>query len=151
MPNGLLDDSSLRPHPEGLALSLVLPWYRSLWLSSVTSLALTVDGEEVPAGDLSFELAGRSYRLDELPEQSDVLWYLQEHPLLVARRDAPVALGEEHSIELVGQLRLAYMQIPPGTDGGPGMYVPNHVRESRTLTVTDAAAPPPVLVSDVPP
>ncbi|HEY8590490.1 MAG TPA: DUF6379 domain-containing protein [Naasia sp.] len=151
MPNGLLDDASLRQHPDGLALSLTLPWYRSLWLSSVTSLTLSVDGEEVPESDLSFELGGRSFRLDELPEQSDVLWYLQQHPLLVARRPAPVELGAEHRIDLVGDLRLPYMQIAPGEDGGPGMYVPNHVEEHRPLQVTDADVPAPALVSETPP
>ena len=48
MPNGLIDDASLRIHPEGLALSLTIPWYRSLWLSSVGTLRLTIDGEPVP-------------------------------------------------------------------------------------------------------
>ena len=38
MPNGLIDEDSLRVHPDGLALSLTLPWYRSLWLSSVGTL-----------------------------------------------------------------------------------------------------------------
>ena len=42
MPNGLIHDDSLRAHPDGLALRLTIPWYRSLWLSSVTTLALTV-------------------------------------------------------------------------------------------------------------
>ena len=148
MPNGLLDEASLRPHPEGLALSLSLPWYRSLWLSSVSSLTLAVDGEDVPAGNLRFELAGRSFGLAELPEQSDVLWYLQEHPLLVAKRDAPVTLGEEHRIDLVGDLRLPYMQIAPGQDGGPGIYVPNHVEEHRALTVTDEDLPAPVMATE---
>ena len=37
MPNGLIVQDSLRPHPDGLALTLDIPWYRSLWLSSVTS------------------------------------------------------------------------------------------------------------------
>ena len=100
MPNGLIQDDSLRTHPEGLALSLTLPWYRSLWLSSVSTLRLTVDGEEVPAGDLAFELDGARYALDELPQQSDVLWYLQAHPLLIAKRAQPVALGETHDVEL---------------------------------------------------
>ncbi len=86
MPNGLIQDDSLRVHPEGLALSLTLPWYRSLWLSSVSSLQLTVDGIEIPAEDLAFELKGVRYSLDELPQQSEVLWYLQEHPLLIAAR-----------------------------------------------------------------
>ncbi|MCW4385897.1 sugar phosphate isomerase/epimerase [Salinibacterium sp. SYSU T00001] len=151
MPNGLIQDDSLRQHPEGFALSLTLPWYRSLWLSSVTSLAVTIDGEDVATGDLAFELAGRRYALEELPEQSETLWYLQEHPLLIARREQPLALGETHEVAIAGELRLPYMQIAPGQDGGPGMYVPNFVRQTLSLTVTDRDAPAPAMVSDVTP
>lgn len=151
MPNGLIHEDSLRPHPDGLALRLTLPWYRSLWLSSISGLELTIDGEPVAATDLRFVTAAREYRLDELPQQSETLWFLQEHPLLVVRRDEPVALGETHDVVLTGQLRLPYMQIAPGEDGGPGMYVPNFVRDDLTLTVTDAAASVPAMVRDVPP
>lgn len=151
MPNGLIADDSLRAHPEGFALSLTLPWYRSLWLSSVSTITVTIDGAEVPQGDLRFELDGRGYALGELPEQSETLWFLQRHPLLVARRDAPLAVGEEHEVTVAGQLRLPYMQIAPGQDGGPGIYVPNVVNQTLTLTVTDDAAPAPALVSDVAP
>jgi sugar phosphate isomerase/epimerase len=150
MPNGLLDDSSLRAHPEGLALSLTIPWYRSLWLSSVSTLELTVDGERIAAGDVSFELDGLRYPLDQLPEQSDVLWYLQAHPLLIVKRTQPVTLGETVDVEIFGELRLPYMQIAPGAAGGPGMYVPNIVRQKLTLTVTESDAPAPALVRDVP-
>ncbi|WP_295832171.1 DUF6379 domain-containing protein [uncultured Microbacterium sp.] len=151
MPNGLIHDDSLRAHPDGLALRLTIPWYRSLWLSSVTTLALTVDGDQVDAADLRVEFGDTSYGLDELPAQSERLWFLQEHPLLIARRDAPVALGETHDVVLHGELRLPYMQIAPGQDGGPGMYVPNVVHDVRTLTVVDADAGIPALVSDVAP
>ncbi|WP_295788933.1 DUF6379 domain-containing protein [uncultured Microbacterium sp.] len=151
MPNGLIHDDSLRTHPDGLALRLTIPWYRSLWLSSVSTLALTVDGEQVDADDLRVEFADASYRLDELPEQSERLWFLQEHPRLIARRDRPVVLGETHDVVLHGELRLPYMQIAPGQDGGPGMYVPNVVHDVRTLDVVDADADIPALVSDVTP
>ncbi|MBN9605342.1 MAG: sugar phosphate isomerase/epimerase [Actinomycetales bacterium] len=149
MPNGLITSDSLRPHPEGLALRLDLPWYRSLWLSSVSSLGVTVDGEEVPAGDLRLELGGRRYRLDELPEQSETLWFLQEHPLLVVPRAEPVAIGDVRRIGVAGELRLPYMQIAPGQDGGPGIYVPNVVRQELELTVTDRDAAPPVTIGEV--
>jgi sugar phosphate isomerase/epimerase len=148
MPNGLIADDSLRVHPEGAALSLTIPWYRSLWLSSVVTIEVTIDGEVVPQEDLSFELAGIRYRLDELAAQSEVLWYLQQHPLLIVRRETPIALGEVHEVSIVGELRLPYMQIMPGQDGAPGMYVPNHVRQSFTLTATDRDAPAPALVSE---
>ncbi|MFE6255943.1 DUF6379 domain-containing protein [Agromyces sp. NPDC057865] len=149
MPNGLIQDDSLRTHPEGLALSLTLPWYRSLWLSSVSTLGLTVDGEPVDAADLSLELDGVRYALDELPTQHDVLWYLQAHPLLIVQRAEPIALGEAHDVELFGELRLPYMQIAPGADGGPGMYVPNVVRQALTLTATDHDAAPPAELTEV--
>jgi hypothetical protein len=151
VPNGLIHDDSLRTHPEGLALRLTLPWYRSLWLSSVSSLELSIDGEEIAEGDVRFELAGTSYPLSDLPGQSDTLWFLQEHPLLIVTRPEAVVLGEQHNIVLLGQLRLPYMQIAPGQDGGPGIYVPNVVRDVRTLTVVDADAVPPALVHDVTP
>ncbi|HEU0182019.1 MAG TPA: DUF6379 domain-containing protein, partial [Agromyces mariniharenae] len=151
MPNGLIQDDSLRTHPEGLALSLTLPWYRSLWLSSVSTLRLTVDGEPVDAADLAFELDGVRYALDELPAQHDVLWYLQAHPLLIVQRAEPIALGEAHDVELFGELRLPYMQIAPGADGGPGVYVPNVVRQVLTLTATDRDAAPPARVTDAAP
>lgn len=149
MPNGLIAEDSLRAHPDGLALRLQIPWYRSLWLSSVSSLALAIDGEAVPEADLAFELGDRRYLLSELPDQSETLWYLQAHPLLIVRRGSAAALGEQHEIDLVGQLRLPYMQIAPGADGGPGMYVPNHVHQHLTLTVTDRDAAPPATQTDV--
>ena len=151
MPNGLLDDASLRTHPDGLALALTLPWYRSLWLSSVSSLRLTVDGQDIPAEDLALELGGVRYALPDLPAQSETLWYLQEHPLLIAKTESPVALGEQHTIQLIGELRLPYMQIAPGQDGGPGMYVPNFVNQTLELTVTDRAAAAPELTTAVTP
>ena len=151
MPNGLLDDASLRTHSEGLALALTLPWYRSLWLSSVSSLRLTVDGQDIPAENLSLELGGVRYALPDLPAQSETLWYLQEHPLLIAKTESPVALGEQHTVRLIGELRLPYMQIAPGQDGGPGMYVPNFVNQTLELTVTDRAAAAPELTTAVTP
>lgn len=137
MPNGLIDATSLRVHRDGLAISLTIPWYRSLWLSSISSLRLIVDGIEVPAADLRFELNGVRYTLEELPAQDQVLWFLQQHPLLIASRPEPVELGAQHTVRILGELRLPYMQIAPGQDGGPGMYVPNFVDQQLELTVTD--------------
>jgi len=151
MPNGLIDESSLRVHPEGLAVALTIPWYRSLWLSSVTSLKLTVDGKEIPAEDLSFELHGVRYSLDDLPLQDQVLWFLQDHPLLIAALPEPIELGSAHTVRILGELRLPYMQITPGADGGPGMYVPNFVNQQLDLAATDAPRPAQIEIKPVDP
>jgi sugar phosphate isomerase/epimerase len=146
----VLAEDSLIKRPDGLGIALTLPWYRSLWLSSVSTLQLTIDGDEVPQDDLSFELDGVRYSLADLPAQSDVLWFLQSHPLLIAKRDK-VAVGETHDVVLHGELRLPYMQIAPGRDGGPGIYVPNVVHQQLTLTTTDSDAPVPAQVTEVAP
>ena len=138
MPNGLIDDASLRVHPEGFALALTIPWYRSLWLSSVTTLRLTFDGVEVPEEDLAFELDGVRYGIADLPQQSDVLWYLQSHPLLIVRRDAAGRSSARRTrSSCTGSCGCPTCRSRPGEDGGPGLYVPNIVHQRLTLTATD--------------
>src|ERR1700709_592326 len=104
MPNGLIDEASLRVHPDGFAVALTIPWYRSLWLSSVSTLRLSVDGHEIPEKQLAFELEGGRSPTADLPQQSEVLWYLQQHPLLIVAREHPFALGETHDISIFGEL-----------------------------------------------
>jgi len=122
----VLTDTSLRAHPDGLALALQLPWYRSLWLSSVSDVQVTVDGTPVPREALRVELSGRSFRVAELPEQWDVLWFVQDRLVVVVPLDVTPA-DRSYDVEATVDLRLPYMQIAPGT------YVRNRVTNRRTL------------------
>lgn len=125
----ILTDDSLRRHAEGLAIGVKIPWYRSLWLSSVSDIAVTLDGTEVPKDQLRAELGDRSYRIDELPEQSETLWFLQDRLVIVVPRDQPPAPGDEVDVEVSMAVRLPYMQI------APGKYVTNHAANRRALAV----------------
>ncbi|MFV2196858.1 C-glycoside deglycosidase beta subunit domain-containing protein [Nocardiopsis sp. LOL_012] len=140
--DSLVNDHSLRVHPEGLALALQLPWYRSLWLSSVNEVRLSVDGEPVPAEAVTLRLGDRSFAPHELERAWDTLWFLQDRALLVVERE-PIALGDEHEIDITVDMSIPYMQIRPGEDGGPGVYVPNRVRMVRRLTATETEGPTP--------
>ena len=112
-----------------------LPWYRSLWLSAVDDVAATVDGVAIPKEDLRFELNGTSYRVDELPEQSETLWFLQDKPEVVIPLNPVPAPGTKITVEVVLTMRLLYMQIMPGQDGGPGRYVTNRVPSEREVVL----------------
>jgi hypothetical protein len=125
----VLTEDSLLARPEGLGLALTVPWYRSLWLSSVSSIAVAVEGRPVPTEDLRVELAGRTYAVAELPEQWDTLWFIQDRLLVVVPLDEPAAEGVEVDVEVTVDLRLPYMQIAPMT------YVTNHAANRRTLAV----------------
>jgi len=133
--NSLFAEKDVRRTDDGLAVSVQLPWYRSLWLSAVDGVAATVNGVPVPAEDLRFSLEGREYRVEELPEQSDTLWFVADRPDVLIHLDEVPASGETITVEVVLTMRLLYMQIMPGQDGGPGRYVTNRVPVQRELVL----------------
>lgn len=133
--NSLFSEKDVRRTDRGLAVSVQLPWYRSLWLSAVDGVGASVDGEQIPTDRLRFVLEGREYRIEELPEQSETLWFVADRPdVLIDLGHAPEA-GEKHTVEVVLTMRLLYMQIAPGAEGGPGRYVTNRVPASRDLVL----------------
>ncbi|QGN57710.1 DUF6379 domain-containing protein [Nostocoides sp. HKS02] len=122
--NTLFQPKDVRLHPDGLAISVQLPWYRSLWLSAVKDVAVRVDGQDVAREDLRFVLRDKTYRVDELPEQSDTLWFLQDRADVVISWEPKAG---PFTLELTLELRLLYMQI------APGRYVPNRVVVEKTI------------------
>ena len=123
----VLTDESLISRPEGLGIALTVPWYRSLWLSSVSGIAVAVDGTAIPTESLRVELAGRTYTVAELPDQWDTLWFIQDRLVVVVPLDEPVAEGQDVDVEVTVDLRLPYMQI------APTKYVTNHASNRRSL------------------
>jgi len=120
----VLTADSLTRRADGLAIALKIPWYRSLWLSSVTDVTVTIEGE--PVTDLRAELNGRTYAIDELKEQSETLWFLQDRLVILAPADPGTASVD---VEVGVELRLPYMQIKPA------LYVTNHATNRRVLEV----------------
>ena len=123
------DDVRRLPDGSGIAVSVQLPWYRSLWLSAVDDVEVTVNGTPVPKDRLRFELNGRSYRIEELPEQSETLWFVADRPDVVAQLDDVPAPGEKLTVEVVLVMRLLYMQI------APQRYVTNRVPVEREVVL----------------
>jgi hypothetical protein len=125
----ILTDDSLRSRPDGLGIAVKIPWYRSLWLSSVSDIAVTLDGAEVPKEQLRAELGDRSYRIEELQDQSETLWFVQDRLVIVVPRAQPPAAGQRVDVQVSMAVRLPYMQIKPA------MYVTNHATNHRALAV----------------
>jgi len=123
----VLSDDSLIRRPEGLGIALTVPWYRSLWLSSVSDIAVSVEGREIPKDDLRVELGERTYRVDELADHWEVLWFIQDRLVVVVPLDEPPAEGQPVDVEVTVDLRLPYMQI------APQVYVTNHASNRRSL------------------
>ena len=133
--NSLFSDKDVTRRDDAIAVAVQLPWYRSLWLSAVDDVAASVNGVPIAKDRLRFELGGRSYRIEELPEQSETLWFVADKPDVVISLDEVPAAGEKVTVEVVLTMRLLYMQIMPGQDGGPGRYVTNRVPVEREVVL----------------
>ena len=127
--NSLFHPEDVKRRPDGIAVSVQLPWYRSLWLSAVDDVEMTVNGVPVPRDRIRFELQGRSYTVDELPEQSETLWFVADRPDVVAHLDEVPAPGASVTVEVVLTMRLLYMQI------APQRYVTNRVPVEREVVL----------------
>jgi hypothetical protein len=127
--NSLFSEQDVRRTDDGIAVSVQLPWYRSLWLSAVDDVAVTVNGAEIPKDRLRFELQGRTYRIDELREQWDTLWFLQDRPDILIPLDAVPETGDRVDVDVTLTLRLLYMQI------APQRYVGNRVQVEREVVL----------------
>ena len=133
--DSLFSEQDVRRVENGIAVSVQLPWYRSLWLSAVDDVAVTVNGEAIPTDRLRFELQGREYRIEELPEQWDTLWFVADRPEVLIDLGRAPEQDEQLTVEVVLTMRLLYMQIMPGVDGGPGRYVTNRVPVEREVVL----------------
>ncbi|MGR0220009.1 C-glycoside deglycosidase beta subunit domain-containing protein [Agromyces sp. ZXT2-6] len=133
--DSLFSEQDVRRVENGIAVSVQLPWYRSLWLSAVDDVAVTVNGEAIPTDRLRFALQGREYRIEELPEQWDTLWFVADRPDVLIDLGRTPEEGEQLTVEVVLTMRLLYMQIMPGVDGGPGRYVTNRVPVEREVVL----------------
>ena len=125
----VLAEDSLIHRADGLGIALTVPWYRSLWLSSVSTIEVAVDGRPIPRDDLRVELRGQTYSVADLAEQWDVLWFIQDRLIVVVPLADPPAEGQPVEVEVTVDLRLPYMQI------APMKYVTNHATNRRTLVV----------------
>lgn len=127
--NSLFAETDVHRHPEGLAVSIQLPWYRSLWLSCVDTVAAQVDGVDIDTDTLRFELGGTSYSIAELPDQWDTLWFVADKPQVIIPLDRVPEPGDTVDVDVTLTLTLRYMQI------APMRYVPNRVQVQREVVL----------------
>lgn len=112
--NKMIVPDSLENVPGGFAFQARLPYYRGLGLSMVEDVAVSVNGTAVPRTDVSLELRGRRWTLDEMETEYGDRWNFGEKARVIVRRDKPLAPGK-YRIELAERLRISYLPFVPTT------------------------------------
>ncbi|BDZ44450.1 hypothetical protein [Naasia aerilata] len=103
----VLRSDALRTGAGGVELRLALPWIRSMPVSCVRALDLTIDGD--PVEGLSVLLGGRRVDPSGLTGERS-WWFLQDRLVLAA--DRPVRPGV-HAVAVAFQLLVPYLRTGP--------------------------------------
>lgn len=99
----------------GFNLDLRINYYRGLPLSSVHQIKLTVDGEEIPQDLMLFELNGKFFTVDQLPELYAEYWGIKKAAHLRVYNG-----GLEdgiHDVDVHIEYKSPYMSFGPGIYG----------------------------------
>jgi hypothetical protein len=110
----VIEENSLRATAHGFEVRLRFKWYRSLQLSCLENLQLSLDGQLVDAGAIGFGINGHTYRLDELSDKVEEFWFILDSAILSVERPGAVKPGEAHQIDVAFGMRAPYIGIGPG-------------------------------------
>jgi Domain of unknown function (DUF6379) len=128
----LLSDESLTTTPDGYALTLRLPWMRSLPWSCVEGVDVVLNGEPTDQAALAFEIAGDLVPIPRLGERFAQYWVVGRPVTLHLRTAAAQPAGQRVALDLTLRLRIPYLILGPA---GP-LVLP--VRATRELVVRAA-------------
>lgn len=125
----VLGKDAVRATPQGYEVDVHLAWYRSLPLSCVEDVAITIDGREVPRNQLRVVRDGSELRLDELAGRVDDWWFVQD-PITVKVPDpSPIRRGGQADVSVHIATRIPYIII------GPDRALVQHTRVSAKVVI----------------
>jgi hypothetical protein len=111
----VLRPDAVRATATGYEVDVHLPWYRSLPLSCLEDVTVTVDGETVVGEALTLRATGRDLRLVELADLVDEQWFVQDPLTLLVPVSGPRAAGDTADIRVALATRIPYIVIGPAT------------------------------------
>lgn len=93
-----------------VSFKIRLPWYRSLYLSCLDGVQLSLDGRPQALEDIFFRLYGTTYRYSDLRQHDAVLWFVLDQAEILVRQASNVSEGE-CEIALTLFLRIPYHRM----------------------------------------
>lgn len=123
----LLTDSSVRATDDGCEVDVRLPWYRSLPMSCLENVDLTVNGEQVEAQSVRVRYGDKDAALSELEGRVEDWWFVQDAVTLVAPLSQPLAVGDDAAVDVTLFTRIPYIMI------GPEMALVQQTRVARKV------------------
>lgn len=108
----VLRHDALRAGEAGLELDLRLNWYRSLPLSCVRTIELSLDGEPISPEEITVVANGHESSLAELADRSEELWFVLD-PVTVRVPGRRLRRGDEVEVRVRLGNRIPYILVAP--------------------------------------
>ena len=112
----ILADDALVAAAEGCALQIRSHGYRSLPLSSVGILTVSIDGASVLPENIAVEINGKKHPLNSLPSLHDEWWFILDAATLRIQTSGKFAAGTTHEIAIELGLLLPYILVGPNAE-----------------------------------
>lgn len=122
----LIHPDSFKATEDGYRLSVRLNWYRSLPISCIEDLKVTLDGKVVSAERVLLVLNGKELSLAEAEDAVETYWFVQDGLGIHVLGAGQVHAGETHEVGVEYGMRAPYIAI------GPGRFLVNLNAETAT-------------------
>jgi Domain of unknown function (DUF6379) len=121
-----LREDALSARPDGFELRVGLPWIRSMPLSGVSKLNVTLDGQRLAERELNILLGSRRVAPSALADEVNRWWFLQDR--LVVRGTGVLEAGA-HRVCVDFTMLVPYLSASPGTP----LVLPFHLEAQLEL------------------
>ncbi len=99
-------------NPTGFQLLVKSNYYRGVALSLIEDVEVSVDGVRFERSSIGFRTGGRTYRLHDMEQVSDVHWPWLEPATVIVDHPGGLMPGV-HDVLVVVKLRISYMPFNP--------------------------------------
>lgn len=108
LPQRIIEAGTLVSQGHRVSITVRIPWYRALPLSSITDVAFAIDGVDVPRDSITWTVDGATYRLDDLPACHDEWWFVLDSAVIEG--DLPeIRQADEHDVHVFIGLYIPYL------------------------------------------
>lgn len=94
-------------------MDLHLAWYRSLPLSCIEDIQVSVAGKTASRDDLRVLREGRKLSLDDLTGLVDEEWFVQDALTVLVPVESPLASGSDALVDVMTATRVPYILVGP--------------------------------------
>lgn len=110
IPDRIIEPNTLTTDGRRAEVEVRIPWYRALPGSCIAGAVLRIDGVPAAEASLRWTMNGRTFRFDELVDETDEWWFPTDSVVLSG--DLPIEAGDaEHEVDVDLKLYIPYIVI----------------------------------------